>query len=160
MKGEDLAGAGLGVALVGEASDDAGAFVEERERDAGGLNPLELRGGILGGLVFHRRDVLAEGLFLGLDHADRLAVDEQDIVGGAGVGGVFADGLAGALVQVDRVLGLDGPAGGAELRVDGIAGDLLGILVGRHGQSPRSAVWLSAGTRSEGVTWAFAMNSA
>lgn len=132
VEGKDLAGAGLGVALVGEADDDAGGLVEEGQGDAGGLDPLQLGGGVVGGLLLDGGDVGAEGFLFGFDDADGAAVDEKDVVGGAGVGSLFADGLAGAGVEVDGVLGLHGPTGGAELRVDGVAGDLLGVLVGRH----------------------------
>ena len=132
MEGEDLAGAGLGIALIGEAGDDAGGLVEEGQRHTGGLNPLQLGGGVVGGLVLGDGDVGAEGFLLGLGDADRLAVDEQHVVGGAGVGGVFADGLALAGVEIDGVLRLHDPTGGPELRVDGVAGDLFGGLVGRH----------------------------
>ena len=77
VEGEDLAGAGLGVALVGEAGEDACGLVEERERLAGILDPFQLRGGVVAGLVLHGGDILAEGFLLGLDDADGLAVDEE-----------------------------------------------------------------------------------
>ena len=70
-------------------------------------------------------------------HRDGLAVDEEHVVGGAGVGGVFADGLALGLVEVDGVLRLNRPARGPQLRVDGVASDLFRVLVGRH----RCACW-------------------
>jgi hypothetical protein len=133
MEGEDLAGAGLGVALVGEADDDAGGLVEEGQGRAGVLHPFQFRGGVVGGLVFGDGDGLAEGFFFCLDHSDGLAVNEEHVVGGTGVGRIFADGLALASAEVDRVFRLHGPARGAQLCVDGVAGDLLGVLVGQAG---------------------------
>lgn len=73
--------------------------------------------------------ILPNDFLLGLDDADGLAVDEEDVVGRTGIGGVFPDGLSLAGVEGDTVLGLDGPTRGAELRVDGVAGDLFGSLV-------------------------------
>jgi hypothetical protein len=60
-----------------------------------------------------------------------LLVHEQHVIGGTRIGGVFADRLAFALVEVDDILVLNSSSGGAELRVDGVAGFLFGILV-RH----------------------------
>ena len=61
MEGEDLAGAGLRVTLIGEACNDASSFVEKWQRNAGVLYPLELRISIVLGLIFGRSDVLTEG---------------------------------------------------------------------------------------------------
>lgn len=100
-------------------------------------------GGFVGG-VFDGGDVLAEGLFFDLDDADGLARAEgKDVVGGAGVGLIFADRLALAVVEVDGVFVLAGPAGGAELRVDLIASDLFGLLIRRHDQEIEGAVALA-----------------
>jgi len=135
VEGEDFAGTGLGVALVGEAGEDAGGLVEEGERDAGRLDVAELGGGVFGGLFLDRGDVVAEGFSLGFVDADRLAIDEENVVGGTGIGGILADGLTLASEEIDGMIGLHDPAGGAELRVDGVAGDLLGVLVQRHGRT-------------------------
>jgi hypothetical protein len=99
------------------------------------LDPFQLGGGVVGGLVLDGGDVLAEGFLLGLDDADRLAIDEEDVVGGAGVGGVFADGLAGPSLKLDGVFVLNGPSrifkpGAGSCASMAVAGDLLGILVG------------------------------
>jgi hypothetical protein len=131
VEGEDLAGTGLGIALVGEAGDDAGSFVEKRQRLAGVLDSFQRGVRIVLGLVLDGGDVLAEDFLLGLRDTDRFSINEEDEIGRAAVGGVFADGLALALVEVDGVLVLNGPAGGAELGVDPVTGFLLGILV-RH----------------------------
>ncbi len=68
-------------------------------------------------------------LTLGLDDAGGLAMDEEEIVRWAGIGEVLAHRHAGAGVQVDGGFVLNHPAAGSELPVDGIAGDLFGILV-------------------------------
>ena len=94
MKRKDFARAGLGVALIGEAREDAGGLVEKGERLAGALDVFEFGGAVFGGLFLDRGDVVAERFALGLVDADRLAVEEEDVVGGAGVGGIFANGLA------------------------------------------------------------------
>ena len=130
MKRKDLARAGLGVALVGEAGEHAGGFVKKRERRAVGLHPLQLGGGVFGGLVFDAGDGVAERFLLRFDHADRLGIDKEHVVGRTGVGEVFADGLACAFAKVDGVLVLHGPSRSAQLRVNRIAGDLFGGLVG------------------------------
>ena len=91
---EGLAGAGLGIALIGEAREDAGGFVEEGQGFAGVLDVFELGSGVGAGLVFDGGDVLAERVFLGLDDADRFFIDEEDVVSGAGVCLELADGLA------------------------------------------------------------------
>ena len=83
VESEDLAGAGLGIALVGEAGKDAGGFVEEWQRLAGVLDPFQLRIRIVLGLVFDGGDVVAEGFLLGLGDADGFLVEEEHVVGGA-----------------------------------------------------------------------------
>ena len=93
------------------------------------MDPLELRGGVTGSLFFDDGDVLSFFLALGLDDTDGLAVDKEDVVGGAGVGLIFADGLALAFVMVPLAFVLDDPTRGAELRVDLVARDLLWVLV-------------------------------
>ena len=99
------------------------------------LDPFQLSGGIILGLVLDGGDVVVEGFLLGLRDADGFFIDEENVVGRSAVGGVFADGLAFPLVEVDGVIVLNGPAGGAKLCVDPVAGDLFGILIGHlwHG---------------------------
>jgi hypothetical protein len=97
------------------------------------LHPFQFGGGVVGGLILDGGEVQAEGFLFGLDDADGVAVDEEGIIGGSGIGGVFADGLAGAFVGVEGVFILHDPAGGAKLGINLIARDLLGILVGAMG---------------------------
>ena len=98
---------------------------------AGVLDPFQLGCGVFAGLVLNGGDVVAESFLLGLGNAYGFSINEEHVVGRAAIGGVFADGLAFALIEVDGVLVLNGPASGAKLRVDPVAGDLLGVLV-RH----------------------------
>jgi hypothetical protein len=98
------------------------------------LHPFQFGGGVVGGLILDGGEVQAEGFLFGLDDADGVAVDEEGIIGGAGIGGVFAHGLAGAFVGVEGVFILHDPAAGAKLRINLIASDLLGVLVGSDGE--------------------------
>ena len=51
---EDLAGAGFGVTLISEASEDTSRFIKEGERLPVGLNPFEFSGSVVGRLIFDR----------------------------------------------------------------------------------------------------------
>jgi hypothetical protein len=95
VEGEEFAGAGLGVALIGEAGDDAGGFVDEGE-GLGIVDPLELGGGVVAGLLFDGGDVVAPFRGFGFDDGGGLFVDEEDVIGWALVGLVFADGDFGS----------------------------------------------------------------
>jgi len=133
VEAENLPRARLGVAGVGKAGDDAGGFVEEGQR-LPVVDPFELGGGVAFGLGFVHGEVLTFGFTLGFDDADRLFVDEQDVVGRAGIGLPFAHGDPESGAEIDLALGLHHPAGGAQLRIDTVAGLLLGVLVFAHGR--------------------------
>jgi hypothetical protein len=62
--------------------------------------------------------------FLGFDDAERLAIDEEDVVGGAAVGLHFPDGDAAGCVEIEVANALNGPTRGAQLSVDLNAGEL------------------------------------
>ena len=53
-------------------------------------------------------------------------------------------------VEVDGVLGLHDPTGGAELRVDGIAGDLFGILIEHGSVQGLQQIWTKFARTCEG----------
>ncbi|MCY1440647.1 hypothetical protein D9M71_569310 [compost metagenome] len=74
-------------------------------------------------------------LGLGLDHANRRTLDEQDVVGRANAGLPFAYSDTDAGAEVDFLLGLHNPASSGELCVDFVAGELFGGLVEGH-QAP------------------------
>jgi hypothetical protein len=90
---EDFARTRRGVGVVGEADDLAGGLEQEAQRRVV-LAPFEAGGGVALGLAFDRGEVFASAVLLGLDHAHGVAVDEQHVIGRAGVGGVFAHGDA------------------------------------------------------------------
>ena len=133
VEAEDFARARLGVAGVGKAGDQARGFVEERQRRLV-VDPLELGGGVAFGLRFVHRQVLAFFFALGFDDADRLLVDEEHVVSRAGIGLPFAHGNTCCGAKIDLVFGLHHPAGGTQLRVNAVAGLLLGVLVFAHGR--------------------------
>jgi hypothetical protein len=77
-----------------------------------------------------RGEALAFFLALGFDDADGFFVDEQHVVGRAGIGMPFADGLADTGAEVDFLL--HRPASLTKLLVNPVAGFLFGILVVGH----------------------------
>ena len=128
MEAEYLPRTRFGIAQIGKAGERPGALVDDRPR-TGAAQPLEAGFGIAGGLLLDRSDLLAPGLRLGLDYADRLPVDEQHVVCGAGVGLILPHRDAGAGVEVDLVLRLNLPAGPLQLHVDRLPRSLLGSAV-------------------------------
>lgn len=90
-------------------------------RAAGGA-PLEVGDGVARGLGLDSGDVLPRCVALGLDDADRLAVDEQHIIGGAAVGGVFPDRDARGCAEVELFHVLHGPARLLQTGIDAAAG--------------------------------------
>lgn len=66
---------------------------------------------------------------LGFDHADRVPVGEENVVGGSDVCLVFADGHAKPGVEIERVLVLDMPTGRPQAFIDPVPSELLGGLV-------------------------------
>ena len=127
---EHLPGARSRVASVGETGDHPGAFIHEGQGGAV-AQPLEFCGRVTPGLLLNRRDLLAPVFRLGLDHADGFPVDEEHVVGRAGICLIFTDGDAESGAEVD--FRLDLPAGLFQHRVDGVARLLFGgpVLV-RH----------------------------
>ncbi len=68
-------------------------------------------------------------LFLRLDDADRLPVDEQHVVGRASRGHQLPHGHTKAGIQVDSFVVLHHPAGRGEHRIDALPGLLFGVHV-------------------------------
>ena len=54
--------------------------------------PLERGLSVTLGLVFNARDVLTRFIALSFDHTERLAINEQHIVGGTGISWILANG--------------------------------------------------------------------
>ena len=134
MEGEDLAGSGLRVPGVGEAGDLACALIDERERFGVG-HPFQPGIGVAPGLLLDRGQADPPLVRLGLDHADRLPVDEENVVGRPYVCLVLADGHARAGVEIECVLVLNMPTGRPQAFIDLVPGKLLGGLVGIRGHA-------------------------
>ncbi|MEZ5627473.1 MAG: hypothetical protein R3E34_08105 [Rhodocyclaceae bacterium] len=102
------------IALVGKAGDAAGGFEEKGQGRRIELPP-EPAGCVARGLGLMSGDVLARLIALGFDDANGLAIDEQNVVGRAGIGGVFAHSHAprGAEVQGTKILHLPSSQGKA-----------------------------------------------
>ena len=131
-KAEHLPGAGLRIASVGEAREHAGAFVNEWQGLAI-IHPLELGGRVTPGLLLDRRDLLAPIFRLGLDHADGFLADEENVVGGAVIRPVFANGYPEAGAEVDLLVVLNHPACLRQHLVDTVPRRFFGCPVGtRH----------------------------
>ena len=113
VEGEDAARARMRVAFVAEESLDAGGFVEERE--ARRLNRREEVWKILAVAAGLIGDTRKRGAcFLGLDDADRLAVDEQQVVAAAALQRHFAQRDAAPGGEVERLVILNDPAAVSE----------------------------------------------
>ena len=133
-----LAGPGYGVEEVGEPGLGAGRLVGERERPDRRGELVGEAGDVLAGLGLDADEGGAD--LLGLEHADRLAVHEEQVVGNAvaGLEGELADGdtchrpARGGRGQVDRPVVLDDPAGRGQLLVDLNARSSLGRQVRLH----------------------------
>ena len=76
-------------------------------------------------------DALAD--LAGLDDTGGLPIDKEDIISRADICRVFSDCLALPVIEVDRFFFLNHPTGGHQHLVDGVAGDLLWILIGHTG---------------------------
>lgn len=128
MKGEDFARAGLGIAAIGEARNDARALIYEGQW-VFIIYPFERRAGITGGLVLNGRDLVPPILGLGFYDANGLLIHEQNIIGGPDICLIFAHGDAQRSVEINSLLVLNDPACLYQTFVNLIAGLLLRILV-------------------------------
>ena len=124
--GGDAARLRVGVEAVDEAGFDPGAEVEEREWVHGRVEPGGEPGGVLVGLQFHVGQRVASGF--GLEHADGLAVHEEQVVGEAVPGRhlELPHGHARRGGEVHRRAVLDGPPRGFQRGVDSDPGLLFG----------------------------------
>ncbi len=106
-----------GVGVVGEADDLAGSLNQKTQRGVV-LAPFEGCGGIALGLLFGDSDIFTRAVFLGLDDAHGITVDEQHVIRRAGIGRVFAHGDTHRCAEVDLLHVLDHPTGLLQLLVD------------------------------------------
>src|SRR6266508_902419 len=135
---EDLPTPRLEIERVGEAGLDAGRLVGERQRSfERAHDPVGQAVEVLRRLPLDASECGALGLRL--DHADRLAVDEEEIVRATvwGLEDELADGDAARGGEVHVACVLDSPAGCLEHLVDLDAGLVLGGKVRLHGHKPR-----------------------
>ena len=104
---EKMTDVNIAVELLCDAHNDAfdAAIIVSGDSDlTRPVEPFQLRGRVAAGLIFNRRDLLAPILRLGLHNADGFLVDEENVVGGADIRLVFADGDAEAVTEVDLLL--------------------------------------------------------
>jgi len=100
MESENLARAGLGVALVGKAGNDSGAFIEEWQWNLV-VDSLEPRSGVSFCLSLMNRQTMPFLFPLGLDHPNSPFIDEQHIISRADISHIFANCLSDTVIQVD-----------------------------------------------------------
>lgn len=116
MESEDGARSGVGISLVAEVGFDSSRFVGERQWISPSLrNPL-LCGGVAGGLFRDRTEGGAS--FFCLDDAERLAVNEENVVGRATLRTHFADHDTTGSVEIELRKVLHSPSRCTQLIVD------------------------------------------
>ena len=125
MEGEDRTGAGLRVAVIGEAGDLACAFVNEWQRLVV-FEPTKLCGGVVVSLLFVHGYVLCFFQLFGFDYTDRYFVNKQYVIGRSFIGVVFANGNTGRYGKIDLCFFLNSPARCCKHFVNTQSGFLLG----------------------------------
>ena len=130
VESEDATRARPWVTLIAEEGFDPSRFVGERNRFRAGEKIREEVGevfAVVGGLL---GDGGKRGaFFFGLDHAERDAINEEEVVAAAGLERNLAERDAAGGGRVESLVVLDGPIGSREHRVDRDAG--LGLGHGR-----------------------------
>ena len=122
MKREHAARPGIGVAFVAVEGFHAGRFVQERER-AGGPQKIGEIAGVVTGLLGHAGQ--ARSRPLGFHHTDRLAVDDKQVITGAGSERDFPDGNAASGSEIELFVILNDPAGLMKIFINDLARFLL-----------------------------------
>jgi hypothetical protein len=125
---ENFARARLGITSVGETRDDTSAFVDERQ-PLFVIDPLKFGGCIGGRLILNGRDLVTPVFGFCLNDSNGASIDEQDIIGGANVSLVLANGNALPRTEVEGCPVLNMPARLGQTSVDLVARYLLRILV-------------------------------
>lgn len=121
-------GSRSGVAPVGEPGDLPGVLGEERQWLGIG-HPFELGVGVPFRLLLNDGYPFTLGVRFGFDDADGLPVAEEDVVGGASIGRVFAHCDARSRAEVDGIPVRYVPPRRPEAIINAVAGNLLGSLV-------------------------------
>ena len=123
VKRKHAAGPWFGIAFIAEEGFNAGGFVEERQRaERDGLNELGQVLGVVAGLLGDAREQRA--FFLGLGDADRLPIQEQEVITCAGFERRFTQRDATPGGGIELLVILNDPARRDQLRVDLLAGEL------------------------------------
>ena len=117
MKGEDLAGAVVYVVVIAEAGKDVGCLVGEADVDALGC-VLELAFGIALGLFGNIGKLLALVVLLGLNQATGDAIDEYQVVAGAGRSLPLTDNHATSCSRVKLLYVLHDVTSGRQLIIN------------------------------------------
>jgi hypothetical protein len=126
VEANDRARAGIGVALVAEVGLDASALVREGQRIGPSLGDPVIRGRVAGGLLGNGGE---SGAFLfSFNNSERLAIDEENVVGGPAVGLHLTDRDTTGSVKVEVLLILNEPPRRHELAVDVLTGGRFGLL--------------------------------
>jgi hypothetical protein len=141
MEPEHPACGGFRIEATGEPRLVARRLISEREVPVDQVR-LQLLGDAR--LILDRLPLDASqcrALLLGLDHAHGLAIDEQHVVGWAGVGDQFPYRHPDACVQVDALVVLHHPAGALQHLVDAgaclvLGGDVVVQFGGNHRWQP------------------------
>ena len=107
MKTEHATGTRLRIAFIAEERFDASRFVIER-KPVGGLEEIGKVLAIMGGLVSHGGERHAD--FLGFNHANGLAIHQQQVIAAARFQGNFAKSDAAGGAKVNVFVILDDPA--------------------------------------------------
>ena len=125
MEREDTAGTRFGIPFVTEEGLDTGGFIQERER-ALGLEKVWEVCGIVAGLFRHTGEQRA--FLFGLDHANGLTIDQQQIITRAGFQGHFPQGDSAGRCKIQVFEILNDPAGLDQEAINGLAC----LLLRRH----------------------------
>ncbi len=88
--------------------------------------PAEFGLSVAFGLVLVYGDAFAFVRGLGFDYTHGYTVHEEDVIGGAGIGVVFADGDTQRCRRVQCLLVLNSPTGSEQHRINAFAGALFG----------------------------------
>ena len=124
MKGEDAAGARVGVTRIAEVGFHAGGFVKKGQcPGCSGGKEVGEAGRVSSGLI---GDGGERGAYLlGFNYAESFAVHEEQVIAGTGLERRLAQRDAASGGWIELLVILNDPAARNELRIDLLAGALL-----------------------------------